>query len=352
MKREIKSAVKRKVESRMSMRVFFTLVIIGEIMLIIGGSWLLMDGLHQWNDITNDIPDVIWLLAFSICLASAIMMVMGRIFFTPIAKLRQAMRQVTEGDFTIRLKEKKVDFQEIRQITADFNLMVKELQATEILQTDFVSNVSHEFKTPINAIEGYATLLQNCSQPMNEEQKECVEEILENTHRLSSLIGNMLLLSKVDNQGIQIQKETYCLDEQIRQAILSLEHKWMEKNVDFDAEMEPAAYTGNEKLMFHVWSNLIDNAIKFGPENGMIRISLKKEQEQICVRITDEGPGIQNEEMKHIFDRFYQADSSHKEEGNGLGLALVKRIVHLEGGSVWAENQTAGCCFTVVLKAG
>ena len=348
--------MKRHLHSRFSMRVYFTMLVIAEIVGIVVISYLFLWILHEYTDILeyidilNEIPDVIWLLFFSISLGSTISSIMGKRFFGPITKLREAMRKVADGDFSVRQDDSK-GFKEIRQMNSDFNLMVKELGSTEILQTDFVSNVSHEFKTPISAIEGYAMLLQSGDDSLSQEQEVYVKEILENTHRLSSLIGNMLLLSKVDNQNIQTQKEVYQLDEQIREAILYHEHKWMLNDIEFEADMESIEYNGNKKLLFHVWSNLIENAIKFGPKNSLIRISLKREAKDIYFVIEDEGPGITESGKKHLFDRFYQDDSSHKEEGNGLGLALVKQIVLLEKGHVWVENRdSGGARFIVVLS--
>lgn len=336
--------------SRFSMRVFFTLLVIVEVVGIIAVSYFFLWILHEYTDILYEIPDFVWLLLFSVALGSGISIVMGNRFFYPITKLREAMRRVADGDFTVRQDDGR-GFKEIRQMNSDFNLMVKELGATEILQTDFVSNVSHEFKTPISAIEGYATLLQGDEESLTQEQEEYIKEILENTHRLSSLVGNMLLLSKIDNQNIQTQKEKYQLDEQIREAILYHEHKWMLKGTEFDADMDVIAYEGNKKLLFHVWSNLIENAIKFGPEKGLVRISLKVKERGIYFVIEDEGPGIRDAGKQHIFDRFYQDDSSHKDEGNGLGLALVKQVVQLVHGSVSVENVSAsgGARFTVIL---
>ena len=242
----------------------------------------------------------------------------------------------------------KSSSQEIQEIYSGFNMMVQELSATEILQTDFVSNVSHEFKTPINAIEGYATLLQDCDN-LTEEQKEYVNKIYLNTKRLSNLVGNILLLSKVENQTISNKNTKFRLDEQIRQAIVLLESEWEKKDIEFDADMQRLEYTGNEALLFHVWSNLIGNAIKFNPEGGAIRIKLYKEEQNIVFTIEDNGPGISEDFKKHIFDKFYQIDSSHKQEGNGLGLALVKKILDVCQGSVIVENLEIGCRFTVRL---
>ncbi len=273
---------------------------------------------------------------------------LSRIFFIPIRQLNQGMKKVADGDFSVRLSEKSSS-QELREIFAGFNMMVKELSSTEILQTDFVSNVSHEIKTPINAIEGYTTLLQGC-ESLNEEQQKYVEKILFNTERLSTLVSNILLLSKLENQTIKTHREPYGLDEQIRESIVELEPAWEAKAIELDVELDNIEYNGNELMMRHVWNNLLGNAIKFSPVGGKIKIYLKRKAGSFKVLIEDEGPGLSEEAKKHLFDKFYQADTSHKEEGNGLGLALVKRILSIEGGEISAENaKPKGCCVTVTL---
>ena len=210
----------------------------------------------------------------------------------------------------------------------------------------FVSNVSHEFKTPINAIEGYTMLLQG--EELSPDQEEYVEKILFNTQRLSGLVGNILLLSKLENQNIPMKKTEYRLDEQIRQAFLSLETKWTEKEIGFQVELEEVKYTGNEGLFMHIWINLLDNAIKFSPSKGTITMFLKQEQDSVKFILEDEGPGIEDDVKSRIFDKFYQVDGSHKAEGNGLGLALVKRIVDSAGGTIKAENREYGGCRFVI----
>ncbi len=291
---------------------------------------------------------VVWFIVFNIIIGYSITFYLGKLFFEPITKLSKAMNEVSKGNFDIRL-ETKSPFREIREMYANFNLMTKELGATEILQTDFVSNVSHEFKTPINAIEGYATLLQ-CNPDCCDEERNYTEKILFNTRRLSTLVGNILLLSKVDNKAIQSNVKKYRLDEQVRQSVMSLEREWDEKDIELDIDLEEIDYEGNESLMFHVWNNLIANAIKFNPREGLLKIKMFRENENIICTVEDSGSGIKEESIKHIFDRFYQSDSSHKEEGNGLGLALVKNILTLHGGKVFAENRPeGGAKFTVIL---
>lgn len=259
------------------------------------------------------------------------------------------MEKVADGDFTIHL-ETKSSSKEIREIYSGFNLMTHELRATEVLQTDFVSNVSHEFKTPINAIEGYTTLLQGC-EGLGEEEQQYVEKILYNTKRLSDLVGNILLLSKIENQSIETNQSRYRLDEQIRQSIVILEPAWTMKEIEFDVELDRIEYLGNEGLLRHVWDNLIGNAIKFSPQSGLVTICLTRQSGKIVFTVEDSGPGLSEEAQRHMFDKFYQADSSHKQEGNGLGLALVKRIMTITSGSIEAENmERGGCRFTVILE--
>jgi signal transduction histidine kinase len=227
--------------------------------------------------------------------------------------------------------------------------MAHELNSTEILQTDFVSNVSHEFKTPINAIEGYSTLLQG-SETLAPGDREYVDKILLNTQRLSSLVGSILLLSKLENQQIPTNQKEYRLDEQIRQSVVALETAWVQKDIELDVELERISYLGSEPMMRHVWDNLISNAIKFSPQGGAVKLQLGKKGRKLVFTIEDPGPGLSEEARKHIFDKFYQADNSHKQEGNGLGLALVKRILTIEKGQITAENiPEGGCRFSVTL---
>lgn len=267
---------------------------------------------------------------------------------TPISEIEEAMKKVAEGNFSVRLSGNS-RIGELKRIYESFNLMVKELQATEILQTDFVSNVSHEFKTPINAIEGYAMLLQDGALTPGEEE-EYIEKILFNTKRLTELIGGILLLSKVENQVISLRDDVFSPDEQIRLAIVSLEEKWTKKEIEFETDLAEIRYRGNEALLAHVWLNLLDNAVKFSPRGGKIYLSLSQEGGQTVFSVRDEGPGIDREKQKHIFDKFYQVETSHGKEGNGLGLTLVKRIVDLHRGSVTVENaEGGGCRFTVEL---
>lgn len=308
-------------------------------------SGLLFAVLSHFFTLPKSISTIVWLLLFNTLISGVITTFLNGKILEPITKMSQAMTKVSEGDFTQQL-DTSSRIAEVRESCKSFNIMTKELRATELLQTDFVSNVSHEFKTPINAIEGYTTLLQG--EELSEEQEECIGKILFNTRRLSGLVGNILLLSRLDNQNIPMKKEEYRLDEQVRQAILSLETRWLEKQIEFQVDMENISYTGNEGLLMQIWNNLLDNAIKFSPVKGTIAVCLTKEEKQVIFVISDEGPGIPDEVKNRMFDKFYQADGSHKSEGNGLGLALVKRILDLNQGTIMAENRDYGGCEVTV----
>ena len=344
--REAFEKVRKQRDNRFSLRKRMTFMVAAEILVCVVLSYGLSTFL---NNIFNiKIPILIELIVPSLIIGSLVTAFMSKWFFDPIKELRHAMEKVADGDFTVRL-ETRSSSKEVREIYSGFNLMTSELNAIEILQTDFVSNVSHEFKTPINAIEGYSMLLQD-NENLSEEQKQYVDKIIFNTKRLSTLVGSILLLSKIENQSIPINRTSYRLDEQIRQSIVALEPAWSQKDIEFDVEMDSIEYTGNENMMHHVWDNLIGNAVKFNPECGIVRIRLSKRSEGVVFTVEDSGPGISDEAKKHIFDKFYQGDSSHKDEGNGLGLALVKKILAASDGEISAENlDGGGCRFTVIL---
>lgn len=340
--------MKKEIAPKVTLRVKFFLICMAEFIAVVLLSELAGWLLKRWLGVTMDIPIFVWAILFSVVVGGAVTNYIIHSFIDPITCLGKAMKEVAGGNFHVAMQSDS-KLKEVRDIYESFNRMVKELGNTETLQTDFISSVSHEFKTPINAIEGYASLLQDHHQSP-EEQETYIEKILFNTRRLSTLTGNILLLSKINNQSIRPQRTVFRLDEQIRQAIVALEQKWTEKNIDFDVELDKVTYSGYESLLLHVWSNLIDNAIKFDPPGGMICLRLRQADDEAVFTIDDNGPGIAPEEQERIFHKFYQSDSSREMSGNGLGLALVKQIVEFSGGTVSVENlPEAGCRFTVRL---
>lgn len=308
--------------------------------------WLLNRRFGVWLGM----PYTIRVLLISILSGAAIAVGLSKIFVSPMMKLGDAMRKVAGGDFTVRL-DCTSKIRDVREVYGSFNTMVKELGNTETLQTDFVSNVSHEFKTPINAIEGYASLLQD-SQLTDEQKNAYIDKIIFNTRRLSDLVGSILLLSKVNNQTISLKASTFRLDEQVRQSILALESKWEKKEIEFDIDLDEIEHTGYENLLSHVWLNLIDNAVKFSPQNGQIRIRLKQLAGSVTFSIWDNGLPIPEADIDRIFNKFYQGDNSHASEGNGLGLALVRRIVAAAHGTInVTSSEDAGTEFVVALPS-
>ncbi|AIQ48489.1 hypothetical protein R70723_23155 [Paenibacillus sp. FSL R7-0273] len=293
-------------------------------------------------------PIAILLLA-SVLTGTAITAIVGRKLLAPINDLSEAAKRVAKGDFSARVahEEHKVDV--IGEMAVNFNGMVQELGGMETLRNDFIVNVSHEFKTPIAAIEGYATLMQD--QGLSPKEREDYSRlIIESTRQLSSLSSNILKLSKLENQEIVGGKIEFALDEQLRQALLLLEAQWNDKALNLDLALEPVVYYGNEELLMQVWLNLLGNAIKFTDDGGEIAVSLFGTEVAVTVQISDSGTGMTEEVMKRIFEKFYQGDKSRSAEGNGLGLPLVRRIVELSGGSVAVESTPGkGAAFTVIL---
>ncbi len=316
--------------------IVFTLWISGGLAYLI--EWIVGDSV--------ELPTLLIMLGLSLLVGWFLSFFISFFLLKPIANLQSAIKKVTDGDFSITLKEKNF-FDEIENINHNFNIMVSELKANQNMQDEFVSNVSHEFKTPLSAIEGYATLLQDKTLT-DEERDEYTQEIIQTTKAMSELVGNMLLLSKISNQVIDCKKDSVMIDEQIRKIVVLLEPKWTEKNIEFDVDLDELSIVSNSSLIANVWRNLIENAIKFSPHGGKITISLKRINDNAIFTIVDQGDGVKEEDKEHIFEKFYQADTSHRQEGNGLGLSIVKKIIDLLGGTISVDNvDGCGCCFTV-----
>ncbi len=332
--------MRKERKAKLSMGFWFSLVVLIENVLAIGASTVAVNLLNNVFGKWVNIDSSILVLLLSITIGLILSFSTNRLFLIPIRRLNRNMTKVAKGDFTVRINERSI-MKEVNNMYANFNLMTKELGSLEIIQSDFVSNVSHEFKTPINAIEGYSMLLQG-SENVSEQEKEYIEKILFNTKRLSGLVGNILLLAKLDNQSIQKKFVKFRLDEQIRQSILGQEIQWSGKQIVLDVEFDECEFFGTEDLLIHVWNNLLSNAIKFSPVGGKITMRLRAEGKKIIFRITDCGQGISEDIKKHIFDKFFQGDSTHKQEGNGLGLSLVKQITDINKGTIFVNNDESG----------
>lgn len=279
---------------------------------------------------------VITFIAAGVFVSSFLIFWISRHFFAPIEALNAAISHVASGNFDVRLPEEAGNYT-ICQMNRNFNKMARELNSIEMLQSGFIQNVSHEIKTPLAAIEGYAALLEAASLPG--ELGKYTRRIVESSRKLSSLTGNILKLSRLEKQEIIPEKAWFSLDEQLRESVLSLEPLWSGKDLEIDIDLPPAGYYGNADLLWQVWTNLLSNAIKFTPEGGFIQVSLSQRDCGVSVQIRDTGIGMTPEVQKHMFEKFYQGERSRNIEGNGLGLPLVQRIVNLCGGRVRAESQ-------------
>lgn len=283
-------------------------------------------------------------LAFSIALS----LFLWSKILCPIGSISLAAKQVADGDFSVHVPNSK-SLQAICELTDNFNRMVQELNSIESLRNDFVTTVSHEFKTPLAAIEGYATLLQDPS--LSEaDRNEYTRIIIDSTRQLTTMTGNILLLSRLEKQEIVTGRTTFSLDEQIRQAILLLEPLWEKKHLNLDIDLTACKFYGNCEMLQQVWINLLQNAIKFTPAGGMLSAKLVITGDKVRVSIRDTGVGMDDATMKRIFEKFYSRNSDPNEKGNGLGLSITKRIIDLMHGTIKVSSQVdEGSCFTVIL---
>jgi signal transduction histidine kinase len=290
---------------------------------------------------------LVLLIINTILISTIVMRITSKKILQPIKKMTEATKKVASGDFNVKLESQRED--EIGELTQNFNQMVNELGKVEVIQKDFINNVSHEIKTPISSIQGFAKLLEDENLP-EAERKEYAEIIIEESNRLLNLSTNILRLSKIQNQGKIVRKDHINITEQLRKAIAVLENKWNEKSLTFNISAKDVYYDGDEELTFQVWMNLIDNAIKFSKQNGKITIDVKEENDEVVVKIKDNGMGMSKEEQERIFTRFYQIDKSHSQEGSGLGLSIVKSIIDLSGGKIEVESkENSGTTFIIKL---
>ena len=263
----------------------------------------------------------------------------------PIQDMVEATRSISRGDFSVRVAETAEG--DMGTLLRSFNQMTTELGNTELMRYDFINVFSHEFKTPIVSIRGFAKRLRSGNLTQRQ-QEEYLDFIAEESERLSNLANNILLITKYENQSFVNERTAYSLDEQIRTCILRMESQWSARNIQFELDLPRLTYLGNMEMLDHVWQNLISNAIKFSHDGGTITISARSENSRITVWVRDEGIGIAPDHIGHIFDKFYQEDTSHTTAGNGLGLVLVQRIVELCGGEIGVESRQGGGTLFVV----
>lgn len=267
----------------------------------------------------------------------------------PYVIMSQATQEVAKGDFSVQIQENTRGPVEMKQLQHNFNIMTRELQYKDKVQKDFIANVSHEYKSPIAAVQGYTRLLMEEGLSPAERQKYG-NVILNESDRLLSMASNIMELSQLENTGIRESVSSFWLDEQIRDTVLKMEPVWAKKEISFDINLEQVKVAGYHEHYEQIWTNLIGNAVKFSHPSGSISISMYMAGGMIKATVSDEGSGMDADTLTHIFERFYQEDTSRKNGGNGLGLAIVKQIVESSGGTISVKSEPGqGAAFFVEL---
>jgi signal transduction histidine kinase len=342
---------------RLALTLLFTALVLAYMLmtlLVVGGITFLFIHLGLFNGPDHTAPSatrIIPIFILAALLVGALMtFFLGQIPMQRVNSLINQMNRLAAGDYKARLSCDGIwgRHPTVRELADSFNRMAEELQSTEMLRGDFINNFSHEFKTPIVSIAGFAKVLRKGN--LSEEQKQEYLAIIETESlRLSQMATNVLNLTKVENQTILTDVTEYNLSEQIRSCILLLSEKWEQKGIEYDLNFDEYRIHANEELLMQVWINLLGNAVKFSPPCGVIEVGITQQERTMTVTITNTGKEIPPEQRGKIFHKFYQADESHASEGNGIGLAIVKRVVELHEGAVTANSEKGKTTFTVIL---
>lgn len=311
-------------------------------------------GWLDWTRMLNPSAVMILIYIISIIIGISVVVTIQKVILQPVQGMVAAMQRLEQGDFSVRMScTGWMRPLELREYTQAFNAAAEELESTELLRKDFINNFSHEFKTPITSMGGFADLLLEDPDMPPEERQEYLSIIGSESRRLAALANNVLALSRVESQTILTDAVPFDLTEQLRQIVLMMEQKWKKSGVKICLEENPGEdiiCTGNESLLKEVWVNLLDNACKFSAQGSTVELRLGEESRNLLVEVTDHGIGMDDKTRRRMFDQFYQGDTSHKTEGNGLGLAMVKKIVALHEGAVAVQTEPGvGSTFTVRL---
>lgn len=260
----------------------------------------------------------------------------NKIIFGSLRQITRASKAVANGDFSQRLEPPRE--KEIAELCDSFNEMVDKLGSNELLARDFVSNVSHQFRTPLASIHGYAQLLEDDSLT-DEEKREYIDVIKEKSISLSNLINDVLELSRLEHLCASIERELFSIDEQLRKCVIAYEESLSEKKIDISLELQSVLYLGCKELMAEVWNNLLENAIKFSDEGGKINVCLQSDFDNIYISVRDFGIGMSDETKTRMFDRFYRGKEVRNISGCGLGMSMVKNIISKHGGEISVESE-------------
>lgn len=351
-----KKEMKFKKVNRLAIPLLLSVVVFAVTLLTLGVMALWVN-LGDWMGLPTEkqgiFPQLLAIEGLSLIIGTVMAFLLGHFITRPINQTIEAIKQLANGNFDARLSFDKVldEYQPLRELTESFNTMANDLKGTEMLRADFINNFSHEFKTPIVSINGFAGLLKQGGLSAQEEQ-EYLNIIEGESRRLANMATNVLNLTRLENQAILSDVTLFNLSEQLRHCALLLESKWSEKELELNIDISEHFIYGSKQLLEQVWVNLLDNAIKFSTKGGTLDVAAYEEGDQVSVSISNTGSTIPPEKRETIFRKFYQADSSHASEGNGIGLAIVKRVTELHGGTVSAESHGIRTVFTVTLPKG
>lgn len=328
-------------------------IIIASVLTITGVICILLMHNNKLPDNFYTMPHLSWLVFVyitSIIIGIAIIVMLRNLFILPIQHSIEAMKELAEGNFDIRIQlNMKTPTLEMVKFTNCFNKTAAKLGSMEMLHKDFMNNFSHEFKTPIVSISGFAKLLRNGALS-EEEQMEYLDIIITEADRLTTLSQSVLELSKIESQATITNKEFFDISEQIRQSVVLVDYKWIKKEIELDMQIDESDFYGNAALINHIWVNLLDNAYKFSPAHSTISIRTFNADENYIFQLTDEGPGMNEHTKEHIFEHFFQEDTSHYTQGNGLGMTMVQKVVLLHHGHINIKSSIGkGSTITVTL---
>lgn len=342
--KQIAKVARRQLPQLLMQSLTIVLTAIGSFMLM---TWFIRDLLDVKHIYASAGLELAGMLGFLTILLVPMITVLYRKRAREVVTLSEAIRKVAAGDYSTRIPMHKRS--QMNPIYEDFNKMCGELESVKLLRNDFINSYSHEFKTPIASINGFASLVLEKNMP-EDEKREYLKIIVDESARLSNLATSTILLSKLTAQNIVTDIEEYDLGGQLRECSIILSGTWLKKNMKFDVSLESVMYRGNKEMMQHMWINLLDNAVKYTPEGGKITVLVREENGYAIVKIMDTGEGISKDIQKSLFDPYFQGDSSHSRQGLGLGLSIVKRIVELCNGTISVRSTLGeGSEFTVIL---
>ena len=349
-RRRIRLPFNKKRVSSLLVFVVFVVIILLLSIVIASAAWQIVgnfDFMQPFGEEQNAINSLLFILLLSMLVGTSLSIIGGKFFLRPLRRMTDATKEIANGNFNVYVDVKGT--KELERLAISFNEMAKELSNIETLRSDFVSNISHEFKTPLASIKGFVKFMAK-TDLSDEQRTEYQRIVITEIERLSRLSSNVLLLTKLESTENDTEQTLYALDEQVRRSVILFEDQLQKKQLKTEIELDDAIISANEEMLHHLWINLLSNAVKYSPEGATIEVRLKAEPDNVIVSISDQGEGMDEEVKRRLFEKFYQGDRSRATEGNGLGLSLVKRILELVNGSIEVVSEPGkGACFTVTL---